>query len=96
MTVRHANIDTNTENDEAHNCQNLDNRKNELGFTISSDSEEIDSDNENEKERDPYTRIDRSCPFPVGQSDGSGDNFERKCNKPVQGVARKLTRDPEQ
>lgn len=66
VTIWHANIDANTEDNEANDCQNLDNRKNELGFTITSNTEEVDADNKNEEERDPYTRIDRSGTFPVG------------------------------
>lgn len=95
MTVWNSHIDTDTEDDEANDSQNLDDREDKLGFTITPDSEKVYGDDENEEQRNPHTRIDIPSAFPIAESDGSSDNFERKGDQPVQGVTKGLARDLE-
>ena len=51
-------VDNNTEDDEADDCSDLDNAKNELDFTVAPNTKDVDQNNTEQEDCNPYTDID--------------------------------------
>lgn len=65
---------------EANDGDDLDTRKNELGFSIDLNSEDIQADDQSNDQRDPDCNTDMVGALPVLDDDGGGRDFGTKCN----------------
>jgi len=79
-------VNHNTEDDETNAGHDLDNRKNELDFSVCSHTKELNCAESNEEDSNPHTNVDVSSSFPEVNSDRSGCKFERKDGQPLNGV----------
>lgn len=87
VTRNTANIDNDAENDEANHREDLDRREDKLGLAKSTDTEEVDGDDGDEKDGDPHRRVDTVAALPELHREGSGHDFERERHKPLEGIA---------
>src|SRR5271170_447776 len=77
-------IDNDTENNKADNCSNLDDRENELHFTVSPNTDQINNDNHQPKDCDKHGAGNIRVPELNRQS--SSHKFERKHGHPPHGI----------
>lgn len=70
--------------DETHAGADLDDGESSFDLTISSDTEELDGNEEDEEESDPDSHVDVFSP--VSDGDGSSNELKRKHNQPRQSV----------
>lgn len=65
VTVRTTTtIDDDTEDDETDNRKDLDYREDKFGFSVASDTKEVDGYDDNEEDGDPNTGVDILCARP--------------------------------
>jgi hypothetical protein len=67
-------------NDESHDqetddCDDLDTGEDEFGFTIDGNGEDVEADDEDNDDRDPYCDADVVCTWPVANNNRSGGDF---------------------
>jgi hypothetical protein len=77
-------VDDNTKDDETNTGADLDDGENKLDLTISSDTEELDTNKSDKEDRDPDSHVDIFSPESDG--DSGGDQFEGEHSQPSQSV----------
>jgi len=77
-------VDDNTEDDETNTGADLDDGEHKLDLTISSNTEELDTNESDKEDTDPDSHVDIFSPELDG--DRGGDQFERKHSKPSKSV----------
>ena len=74
LTVRTTSKhDGETDDNQAHNCDELDGSEPELSFTENTDSDDVKEQDNDEEDSDPYSGMDRS--LPIVQENGSSSGF---------------------
>ncbi len=69
---------------ETNDGDDLDNREDKFGFTITLYAKEVDCDDAKQEDRHPKSAGDGR--IPVVDRDGSRDNFQREHDKPLQSI----------
>lgn len=78
---------------EANDGRDFDNGEDELSFTVGSDAEEVDADDDGEE--DDYEYRFTELVVPVSDSKGSGDDLQRENDEPLQAVANRVSQQPD-
>ena len=81
-----AAIDDDGEDDEACTGDDLDDGEDEFNFSIATNAEDLDDDERNEEDGNPYPLVDVASACPVLESDTGGGDFERQNRKPLNRV----------
>ena len=82
VTGNASDVDNDSEDDETTACKDLDDRQGTFDLAISSDTEALDDDKEDEEDCHPNCHVDVCSPELY--SDRSGDKLERKYDKPAE------------
>lgn len=79
-----ATVDDDTEDDETNTGKDLDDGENEFDFTVSSDTEDLDNDESDEKDGDPHSHVDVITP--KRDCFRGSNQFERQDSEPRESV----------
>ena len=78
-----AAVDDDGEDDEPYTSDDLDDGEDEFDFAIATHAEDLDDDERNEEDGDPYSLVDVASTFPVFEGDAGGGDFEGQNSKPL-------------
>lgn len=82
-TRNSTDVEDDGEDDETHDCADLDHGQEEFDFSIASDAKDLDDGQGDEEDGDPYTDIDVGRSLPELKRDTSSSDLEGQHGKPL-------------